>query len=72
MLVLTRKTNESIVIRDDIVVTVVEIRHDRVRLGIEAPKTVAVHRREVYDRIKQSEGSAEAHRGDASSGGGKP
>jgi carbon storage regulator len=72
MLVLTRKTNESIVIRDNIVVMVVEIRHDRVRLGIEAPKEVTVHRREVYDRIKESEGSAEAHRGDASSGGGRP
>ena len=65
MLVLTRKKNESIVIRDDIVVTVVEIRHDRVRLGIEAPKTVAIHRREVYERIKGSEDSSDARQGDA-------
>jgi carbon storage regulator len=55
MLVLSRKLNETIVINDDIFVTVVEIRGDRVRLGIEAPKEVAVHRREVYDAIKKSE-----------------
>jgi carbon storage regulator len=57
MLVLTRKKGESIIIRDDIVVMVVEIRGDKVRLGIEAPKAVPVHRREVYDAIKRSEGS---------------
>jgi len=55
MLVLSRKNNESIVIRDDIVVTVVEIRGDKVRLGIDAPKEVPVHRREVYEKIKESE-----------------
>lgn len=53
MLVLSRKKNESIVIRDNIVVTVVEIRGDKVRVGIEAPKEVTVHRREVYDKIKE-------------------
>ena len=52
MLVLSRKKNESIVINNDIVVTVVEIRGDKVRLGIEAPKDVTVHRREVYDAIQ--------------------
>ncbi|MDY0164904.1 MAG: carbon storage regulator CsrA [Thermoguttaceae bacterium] len=55
MLVLARKKNESIVIREDVVVTVVEVRGDKVRLGIEAPKEVKVHRREVYDAIRQSE-----------------
>ena len=55
MLVLSRKKNESIVINDDITVVVVEIRGDKVRLGIEAPKEVPVHRREVYDAIKQNE-----------------
>ena len=54
MLVLTRRINESIVINDDISVLVVEIRGDRVRLGIEAPKDVVVHRKEVYDVIKES------------------
>lgn len=52
MLVLSRKKNESIVICDNIVVTVIEIRGDKVRLGIEAPKDVTVHRREVYDAIQ--------------------
>lgn len=55
MLVLSRKKNESIVIRDDIVITVVDVRGDKVRLGIEAPKDVPVHRREVYDAIKKAE-----------------
>jgi carbon storage regulator len=54
MLVLSRKRNERIVIRDDIVITVVEIRGDKVRLGIEAPKDVPVHRQEVYDQIHAS------------------
>lgn len=51
MLVLSRKKDESIVINDDIVITVVEIRGDKVRLGIEAPKSVSVHRDEVYEAI---------------------
>jgi carbon storage regulator len=51
MLVLSRKKNESIIINDDITVTVIEIRGDKVRLGIEAPKNVSVHRREVYEAI---------------------
>ncbi len=55
MLVLSRKKNESIVINDDITVVVVEIRGDKVRLGVEAPKEIPVHRREVYDAIKRSE-----------------
>lgn len=55
MLVLSRKKNESIVINDDIAIVVVEIRGDKVRLGVEAPKEVPVHRREVYDAIKRAE-----------------
>ena len=55
MLVLSRKKNESIVINNDITIVVVEIRGDKVRLGVEAPKEVPVHRREVYDAIKRSE-----------------
>ncbi len=51
MLVLSRKVNESIYINDDITVTVVEIRGDKVRLGIVAPKEVPVHRQEVYEAI---------------------
>ena len=55
MLVLSRKKNESIVINDDITIVVVEIWGDKVRLGIEAPKEMPVHRREVYDAIKRDE-----------------
>ena len=51
MLVLSRKKNESIVVDDNIVITVVEIRGDKVRLGIEAPREVAIHRSEVRDAI---------------------
>ncbi|MCA9119325.1 MAG: carbon storage regulator CsrA [Planctomycetaceae bacterium] len=58
MLVLSRKKNESIVINNDITIVVVEIRGDKVRLGVEAPKEVPVHRREVYDAIKRNEKTA--------------
>ncbi len=51
--------------RADVFLRVVEIRRDKVRLGIEAPKEVTVHRREVYEKIKQSVGSSEAFRKDA-------
>lgn len=59
MLVLSRKKNESIVIDHDIVVTVVDIRGDKVRLGVEAPKDVPVHRREVEDAIKAGKPAAD-------------
>jgi carbon storage regulator len=59
MLVLSRKKNESIVINNDITIVVVEIRGDKVRLGVEAPKEVPVHRREVYDAIRRNELTAE-------------
>ena len=55
MLVLSRKKNESIVINNDITIVVVEIRGDKVRLGVEAPKEVPVHRQEVYDAIRRNE-----------------
>lgn len=55
MLVLSRKKNESIIINDDISITVVEIRGDKVRLGVEAPKEVPVHRNEVYEAIKRNQ-----------------
>ena len=53
MLVLSRKKNESIVINDNIVITVVEIRGDKVRLGIEAPREIPVHRSEVHAAIQK-------------------
>ena len=55
MLVLSRKKNESIIINNEITIVVVEIRGDKVRLGVEAPKEVPVHRREVYEAIKRHE-----------------
>lgn len=53
MLVLSRQRDESIIIGDHIVITVVDIRGDKVRLGIEAPKEVTVHRQEVYEAIQR-------------------
>ena len=70
MLVLSRKKNESIVINDDITIVVVEIRGDKVRLGVEAPKEVPVHRNEVYEAIRRNQeqaakGATEASEADA-------
>ena len=56
MLVLTRKRDETIMIGDEIEVTVVDIRGDKVRLGINAPKSVSVDRREVYEAKKRDRG----------------
>ena len=53
MLVLTRKVNESIIIGDDIEITVVEIKGDHVKLGITAPRNITVHRKEVYLAIQR-------------------
>jgi carbon storage regulator len=53
MLVLTRNTEQTIMIGDDIEIKVVEIRGEKVKLGITAPRNVSVHRREVYDRIQR-------------------
>jgi len=55
MLVLSRKKSEQILIGDNVVVTVVDIRGDKVRLGVECPKEVPAHRREVYDAIQRNE-----------------
>jgi len=65
MLVLSRKKNESIVINNDITIVVVEIRGDKVRLGVEAPKEVPVHRQEVYDAIRRGK-DAESPSGESS------
>ena len=62
MLVLSRQRDETIMIGDDIEVTVVDIRGDKVRLGINAPKEISVHRKEVYDAIRRDDkGSIETH-----------
>ncbi len=55
MLVLSRQRDQTIIIGDDIEITVVDIRGEKVRLGISAPAHIPVHRKEVYDSIKQSD-----------------
>jgi len=55
MLVLSRQRDQTIIIGDDIEITVVDIRGEKVRLGISAPPHIPVHRKEVYDSIKQSD-----------------
>jgi carbon storage regulator len=52
MLILTRNTDESIVIENDIRITIIDVKGGQVRLGIDAPRDVAVHRQEIYERIK--------------------
>ncbi len=53
MLVLSRQRDESIVIGDNVVITIVDVRGDKVKLGIEAPREVPVHRQEVYEAIQR-------------------
>ncbi len=55
MLVLTRRSNQSIMIGKDIVVTVLEVRGEQVRIGIKAPREVEVHREEVFEALHESE-----------------
>lgn len=75
MLVLTRRPGESIVIGHDIRVTVLEVRGDQIRVGIDAPRTIKVHREEVYREIEQTNTEAVASASRASEllrGGGPP
>ena len=58
MLVLTRRSEQRIVIGDDIVITVLEVKGDTVRLGIDAPRSVRVHREEVHEALRQANASA--------------
>jgi len=67
MLVLSRQIDETIMIGDDVELTIVDIRGDKVRIGIKAPATVAVHRKEVYDAIKNENQQAAAFRGELGS-----
>ena len=53
MLILTRKLGEQITIGDDITITLIEIKGSHVKLGIDAPKNVVIHRREIYERIRE-------------------
>ena len=59
MLVIPRKKNEAVVIGDDIIITVIEIRDDKVRLGIDCPKEASFHRGEVFQAIRQNAEASE-------------
>lgn len=65
MLVLTRKPDQSIMVGNDIEITVLEVRGEQVRLGIRAPRTVAVHRKEVFEQIRLENQNASAASADA-------
>lgn len=65
MLILTRRVGESIVVGDDIVLTVFEVRGDAVRIGIEAPRSVKVNRKEIYEEIQRSNAQAVSSSDDA-------
>lgn len=60
MLVLSRHRDESIMIGDDVVITIVDIRGDKVRLGIQAPTNIPVHRQEVYEAIQRERAADES------------
>ena len=66
MLVLSRQKDESIMIGDEVEITIVDVRGDKVRLGITAPKNIPVHRREIYDAIQREKAQKESelHAGD--------
>jgi carbon storage regulator len=55
MLILTRRVGESLMIADDVTVTVLGVKGNQVRIGVNAPKSVAVHREEIYQRIQQEQ-----------------
>jgi carbon storage regulator len=65
MLVLTRKPDQSIMVGNDIEITVLEVRGEQVRLGIRAPRTVTVHRKEVFEQIRLENQNAAANATDA-------
>ena len=60
MLILTRRVGETVMIGDDVTITVLGVKGNQVRVGINAPKNVAVHREEIYERIKREQHPAEA------------
>ena len=69
MLVLSRQKEESIIIGDDIEITIVDVRGDKVRLGINAPREISVHRKEIYEAIQREKAQQRAAEGAATSHG---
>jgi carbon storage regulator len=67
MLILTRRVGETVMIGNDVTVTVLGVKGNQVRIGINAPKNVAVHREEIYERIKREQQDSEGGESKASS-----
>jgi carbon storage regulator len=60
MLILGRKLGETVMVGSDVTITILDIQRNHVRIGVNAPKNVAVHREEIYNRIKRAQGSRDA------------
>jgi carbon storage regulator len=68
MLILTRRVGETLMIGDEVTVTVLGVKGNQVRIGVNAPRDVAVHREEIYERIKREQAQAAAEGGEPAAG----